>query len=151
MGRVRTVFACTECGAQQPKWMGRCPECASWSTLVEEPVGGRAGESGEALIQALAGSAAKPVRLLEVDAAAVPRITSGIPELDRVLGGGFVPGSVVLLAGEPGVGKSTLALQLAAGLSPRGVLYISGEESPEQIRLRAERMPTLPSGMPVLA
>ncbi|MDH3592425.1 MAG: DNA repair protein RadA, partial [Planctomycetota bacterium] len=94
---------------------------------------------------------AKPLRLAEVDAAAVPHVPSGIPEFDRVLGGGLVPGSVILLAGEPGVGKSTLALQLAAGIAPAPVLYISGEESPEQIRLRADRMPALPERIVVLA
>jgi DNA repair protein RadA/Sms len=125
--------------------MGRCPECGSWSSLVEERVGSA---PAEAAVPAVAG--AKPVRLLEVDAAAVPRVETSIPELDRVLGGGLVPGSVVLLAGEPGVGKSTLALQLAAALAPRPVLYVSGEESPEQIRLRAERLPTLPAGLVLL-
>jgi DNA repair protein RadA/Sms len=148
MGRVRTVFACTECGAQQPKWMGRCPDCGSWSSLVEEPVGEpAAGVGGTAAPR----SGAKPIPLVEVDAAATPRVETGLAEVDRVLGGGFVPGSVVLLAGEPGVGKSTLALQIAAGLSPRPILYVSGEESPEQLRLRAERLPALPPGLAVLA
>jgi DNA repair protein RadA/Sms len=129
--------------------MGRCPECGSWSSLVEERVGGDPAPDAGPLLPVEDG--AKPVRLLEVDAAAVPRIATGIPEIDRVLGGGLVPGSVVLLAGEPGVGKSTLALQLAAGLSPKPVLYITGEESPEQIRLRAERLPKLPAGLALLA
>lgn len=149
MGRLRTVFACTECGAQQPRWLGRCPECASWSTLVEERVGGAAADDESPPLVAVA--SAKPVRLLEVDPATQPRIATGIAELDAVLGGGLVPGSVVLLAGEPGVGKSTLALQLAASLAPRPVLYVSGEESPEQIRLRAERLPALPAALAVLA
>jgi DNA repair protein RadA/Sms len=147
MGRARTVFACTECGAQQPKWMGRCPECGSWSTLVEE----RVGEAGSGAPAAAPAAGAKPIRLAEVDAAGAPRIPTGLAEVDRVLGGGFVPGSVVLLAGEPGVGKSTLALQIAAGLAPRAVLYVSGEESPEQLRLRADRLPALPAGLAVLA
>ena len=147
MGRARTVFACTECGAQQPKWMGRCPECGSWSSLVEE----RAGAAPGSPRAAVPGSGAKPVRLLEVDAGASPRTPTGLAEVDRVLGGGFVPGSVVLLAGEPGIGKSTLALQIAVGLAPRKVLYVSGEESPEQLRLRADRLPALPAGLAVLA
>jgi DNA repair protein RadA/Sms len=96
-------------------------------------------------------AAAKPQPLAEIDADAVPRLATGVEELDRVLGGGLVPGSVVLLAGEPGVGKSTLALQLAAALPPgQRVLYVSGEESPEQIRLRADRLPALPTNLAVL-
>src|SRR5262245_21137630 len=138
MPRGRSVFACTECGAQQPRWLGRCPECGGWSTLVEERAA-----AAEPRDSAMAGSVdgAKPRRLVEIDAAGAPRLATGIAELDRVLGGGLVPGSVVLLAGEPGVGKSTLALQLAASLcDDRPVLYVAGEESPEQIRLRADRL-----------
>ncbi len=150
MGRARTIFACTECGAQQPRWLGRCPECGGWSTLVEEVIGTSPSPRGHALRGGL--SAAKPQPLAEIDAESVPRIETGVPELDRVLGGGLVAGSVVLLAGEPGVGKSTLALQLAATLhGERRVLYISGEESPEQIRLRADRLPALPRNLVVLA
>jgi DNA repair protein RadA/Sms len=149
MGRSRSVYACTQCGAQQPRWLGRCPECGGWSTLVEErPVA--AAEPRELL--AREPQSAKPRRLAEIDADAVPRLATGIGELDRVLGGGLVPGSVVLLAGEPGVGKSTLALQLAAGIhSGRPVLYVAGEESPEQIRLRADRLASLPASLVVLA
>ena len=152
MARVRSVYACTHCGAQQPRWMGRCPECGSWSSLVEESAGGAASTSApELAVAADADAAAKPRALAEIDAEAQPRLATGVPELDRVLGGGLVPGSVVLLAGEPGVGKSTLALQLAAGLAPARVLYVSGEESPEQIRLRAERLPALPPNLLLLA
>ena len=149
MGRSRSVYACTECGAQQPRWLGRCPECGGWSTLVEE----RAEAATEAReLLAREPQSAKPRRLAEIDADAVPRLETGIAELDRVLGGGLVPGSVVLLAGEPGVGKSTLALQLAAGLhGSRPVLYVAGEESPEQIRLRANRLTSLPEALVVLA
>ena len=148
MGKPRTIYACTECGAQAPKWMGRCPECGNWSTLVEERPAGDA-PAPRQLLTPEAGN--KPLRLSEVDARAAPRIPSGIAELDRVLGGGFVPGSVVLLAGEPGVGKSTLALQLAASLpSSERVLYVAGEESPEQIRLRADRLPRFPDNLVVL-
>src|SRR6185295_11348358 len=128
MGRSRSIYACTECGAQQPRWLGRCPECGGWSTLVEER---SAPDAEPRELVAREPGAAKPRRLAEIDADAVPRLETGIAELDRVLGGGLVPGSVVLLAGEPGVGKSTLALQLAAGLAPAPVLYVSGEESPE--------------------
>src|SRR5262245_32631133 len=110
MARVRSVYACTECGAQQPRWLGRCPECGGWSTLVEEaaPSAARAGGAAPA---GTAASSAVPLR--DVRAEAASRIASGMEELDRVLGGGFVRGSVVLLAGEPGIGKSTLALQVA--------------------------------------
>lgn len=147
MGRSRSVYACTECGAQQPRWLGRCPECGGWSTLVEERAG--APDEARALLPEPAG--AKPRRLAEIDAGAVPRLGTGVAEVDRVLGGGLVPGSVVLLAGEPGIGKSTLALQLAASLhTRRPVLYVAGEESPEQVRLRADRLGRLPEGLVVV-
>jgi DNA repair protein RadA/Sms len=135
--------------------MGRCPDCGAWSTLVEEAAAGSgtAAAAGRDLLRVEPGEApAKPRRLREIEAAATPRIATGIPELDRVLGGGLVPGSVVLLGGEPGVGKSTLALQLAAGLEALGpFLYVTGEESPEQLRLRAQRLPVVPEQVVVLA
>jgi len=133
--------------------MGRCPECGAWSTLVEESVGGGvAGGSAPNLLAKTDEDVPKPRPLGEIDPDEAPRLPSGIAELDRVLGGGLVPGSVLLLAGEPGIGKSTLALQLAAAL-PAGarVLYVTGEESPEQIRLRADRLPALPANLAVLA
>ena len=158
MARVRSVYACTSCGAQQPRWLGRCPECGAWSTLVEEASGaGAGGGNGGATrdllrVEAGAGGGAKPRQLREIEAAATPRRPTGVGELDRVLGGGLVPGSVVLLGGEPGVGKSTLALQLAAGLQTLGpFLYVTGEESPEQVRLRAQRLPVVPELAFVLA
>src|SRR5262249_18522139 len=138
MPKPRSVYACTECGARAPRWLGRCPECGAWSSLIEEPVASAA--PARALLRDAPGGG--PGGLREVGPGASARLATGIVELDRVLGGGLVPGSVVLLGGEPGVGKSTLALQLAARLCERGarVLYVSGEESPEQIRLRAERL-----------
>jgi len=150
MARSRSVYACTECGAQAPRWLGRCPSCGSWSTLVEEPVGG--GAPAEDLLES-ARSGGAAVRLAEVRGEEAPRFASGIAELDRVLGGGLVPGAVLLLAGEPGVGKSTLALQLAAEVrgAGRSVLYVCGEESPEQVRLRAERLPGDPGDVLVVA
>jgi DNA repair protein RadA/Sms len=154
VARARSVYACTACGAQQPRWLGRCPECAAWSTLVEEAAAGPAPGVGRDLLRAAAGPlpGAKPRALREIEAAATPRRPTGLPELDRVLGGGLVPGSVVLLGGEPGIGKSTLALQLAAGLRALGpFLYVTGEESPEQVRLRAERLPVAPLDALVLA
>ncbi|MBY0399113.1 AAA family ATPase, partial [Myxococcota bacterium] len=143
MAKPRTIHACQACGAQQSRWHGRCPDCGAWDSLVEESfapsrAASAASSRGDGLA-GLAGAAAdeKPRRLSEIDGDASPRIATGEQELDRVLGGGFVPGSVVLLGGDPGIGKSTLALQLAGRLAAtgRGVLYVSGEESAEQIKL----------------
>lgn len=145
--RAKTVYRCTECGADHPKWAGRCDACGEWNTLAEEvavaaprrAAGARAGAAGVAA-GAVAGVA--PVRLRDVRSARTARLSSGITELDFVLGGGIVPGSMVLVGGEPGIGKSTLLLQVAATLTAAGtdVLYVSGEESPLQIKLRAERL-----------
>ncbi len=152
MARPHSVFACTECGAQQPRWLGRCPECGAWNTLVEEGV-----RSGEPLARDLlraepAAGAAKPRALREIEASGALRIETRVPELDRVLGGGLVPGSVVLVGGEPGIGKSTLVLQLAArARTPGPILYVTGEESGEQLRLRADRLPAFPDSLLVLA
>ncbi len=155
MGRERSVFACTECGAQQPRWLGRCPECGSWSTLVEEVAARPSAKSTPSRglhPPSPAAGMAKARSLREIEASSASRLATQVPELDRVLGGGIVPGSVILLAGEPGVGKSTLALQLAAGVAGSGgVLYITGEESPEQLRLRADRLPEVPKGVAVIA
>ncbi|HME68413.1 MAG TPA: DNA repair protein RadA [Myxococcota bacterium] len=145
MARSRSVFACTECGAQQPRWLGRCPGCGAWSTLVEEPIGPERSSGRDFLGGAVVSDKPAPVALRDVDPGEAPRLPTGISELDRVLGGGLVPGSVVLLGGEPGIGKSTLALQLAAqlcGAPGKGlpVLYVTGEESPEQVHLRAARL-----------
>jgi DNA repair protein RadA/Sms len=140
MPKARSIFACTECGAQAPRWLGRCPECGAWSSLVEEAVGPAVPEAARG--RGRAAPEAGPLALRDVAADRGARLATGIAELDRVLGGGLVPGSVLLLGGEPGIGKSTLALQLAAALRRAGsaVLYVTGEESPEQIRLRAERL-----------
>jgi DNA repair protein RadA/Sms len=152
MARSRSVYACTECGAQQPQWHGRCPICGAWSTLVEETFGAAPGGTRDLLQIDPRAGAAKVRPLGDIATDATPRIETGIPELDRVLGGGLVPASVVLVGGEPGVGKSTLSLQLAAGLERAGpFLYVTGEESPEQLRLRAERLPEVPEDMLVLA
>jgi len=148
--RPRSVHACTRCGAQQPRWLGRCPECAAWGSLVEEPAAAAGAAPRELLERPPA--PAGPRRLAEIATCPALRIRTGLSELDRVLGGGLVPGSVVLLGGEPGVGKSTLALQLAASAKAAGpILYVTGEESPEQLRLRAERLPELPGDLLVLA
>ncbi len=139
MARDKLVYSCTECGAQAPKWSGQCADCGAWNTLVESiaarPTAPRnarfSGYAAESGVQSLA----------EVDAGAEPRSPTGLAELDRVLGGGLVAGSVVLIGGDPGIGKSTLLLQTLAALSARlTTLYVSGEESLQQISLRAYRL-----------
>ena len=156
MARPTSVFACTACGAESPKWHGRCPGCGAWNTLAEEtraPVGAaRAGVAGARGAPAGARPGA-PVPLHAVQAPSVPRLATGLGELDRVLGGGLVPGSLVLLGGSPGIGKSTLTSMALGNLAGAGrrTLYVSGEESPAQIKLRAERLPGSALAVPVLA
>jgi DNA repair protein RadA/Sms len=137
--RGKTVFTCGECGASSPKWLGRCPGCGAWNSLVEtlaEPAA-----SGKPRFAALAGTSATVQNLAEVPADEVARLATGIDELDRVLGGGLVEGGVVLLGGDPGIGKSTLLLQALASLARRcATLYVSGEESAAQVALRAQRL-----------
>ena len=144
MPKSKTRYVCQSCGSVQPKWMGKCPDCGEWNTLVETVVQEPA--AGRPVGAALTGGAA-PQPLPEIPADGYERIPVPIVELSRVLGGGIVPGSVVLISGDPGIGKSTLLLQLcdalagpAAGGQPGPVLYVSGEESAAQIKLRAERM-----------
>ncbi|HET6579668.1 MAG TPA: DNA repair protein RadA, partial [Gemmatimonadales bacterium] len=143
MPKPRSVYRCTECGHEHPKWVGRCEACAAWNAVAEEPVLVRAAvRSPTKRGLGAAGSVAPPARLREVATRPLERWRTGIPEFDFVLGGGLVPGSMILIGGEPGIGKSTLLLQAAARLEAAGrtVLYASGEESPDQIRLRAERL-----------
>lgn len=139
----KVVFACTACGAQSPKWLGRCPDCNAWNTFEEE-LAAPAAPSGAPSSKhpTLAGVASHAQRIDEVDVTVAERIPSGIGEFDRVLGGGIVPGSLVLIGGEPGIGKSTLLLQAAAHFasSKAPVLYASGEESEHQIKSRGERL-----------
>jgi DNA repair protein RadA/Sms len=133
----RSIFACTECGAQSQKWLGRCPDCGAWNSFVEER---SARPYGKDARPALGGGLARPYA--EVDAVVSERLSTGIGEFDRVLGGGIVPGSLVLLGGEPGIGKSTLLLQAAANFARTNgpVLYCSGEESEHQIKMRGDRL-----------
>jgi DNA repair protein RadA/Sms len=154
MARSATVFSCSACGDQSPKWHGRCPGCGEWNTLVEEarPApsargGGSAGGSRRS------GRALKPVALADVQAPAVERLSTGIGELDRVLGGGLVPGSLVLIGGSPGIGKSTLTSGALGHLAAAGrrVLYVSGEESAAQVKLRAERLGRAALSVPIVA
>jgi DNA repair protein RadA/Sms len=132
------VFICAECGNESPKWFGRCPHCSAWNSAREGP--GR--REATAPRGGYGVAAAAPVAFEEIEGALEDRWRTGIGELDRVLGGGLVPGSLVLIGGDPGIGKSTLALQLAAALgrAGRSVLYVSGEESPRQTKMRAERL-----------
>lgn len=135
MAKTKTLFACQKCGCQSPKWLGKCPDCGEWNSMIEEP-------EMKGPVSSFSGEAAKPIRLSLVTRTAEQRLSCGISEFDRVLGGGLVSGSMVLIGGDPGIGKSTLLLQAAAHLS-RGagtVLYVSAEESAEQIKLRATRM-----------
>ncbi len=137
-----TVFYCQECGYESAKWMGQCPACRTWNSFVEEPVRKMQPESGKEKRAGLSSGGKKPARLSEISADEEERISSGIGELDRVLGGGVVPGSLVLVGGDPGIGKSTLLLQMCRLLAERGrkVLYVSGEESLRQIKMRAQRI-----------
>jgi DNA repair protein RadA/Sms len=141
MARKRTVFVCSDCGGSQPKWNGRCPDCGAWNTMSEMVVEGGAAPGLGAAWRGL-GRTSAPQRITDVALSATARQALGLGEWDRVLGGGIVPGSLVLIGGEPGIGKSTLILQVASLLAAQAgpVLYVSGEESPEQVKLRAERM-----------
>ncbi len=139
--RPRTAFVCTACGAVSPRWLGRCPTCSAWESLVEERVESRGATSPRSSGN-VAGDRTRPMALADVPSDAAQRIDTGLAELDRVLGGGPVLGGVILLGGDPGIGKSTLLMQALAGMAARGrkVLYASGEESAAQIALRARRL-----------
>jgi DNA repair protein RadA/Sms len=149
MPRPTTIHVCSACGHSTPRWEGRCSGCGEWNTLVEE----RAPSVASGSRSARAARAARPRPLSEVDTAPVPRLSTAIGELDRVLGGGIVPGSLVLLGGSPGIGKSTLTNMALGNLAGAGrrTLYVSGEESAAQIRLRAERLGGAALSVPVLA
>ena len=142
MAKTRTAFFCRECGNETPRWQGQCPACREWNTLVEEPAAPRRKGSGGDVPAVRVASDAVPVRLRDVEGTERRRWATGLGELDFVLGGGIVPGSVVLVGGEPGIGKSTILLQVAARLEGAGLrtLYVSGEESAHQVKLRAERL-----------
>lgn len=135
-GKSKTVYICTECGYESPKWMGRCSECGAWNTLVEDVIMPQKASAPTRMAQSVS---AKP--LSEIDATDEHRFVTGISELDRVLGGGIVKGSVILLSGDPGIGKSTILLQVCSALEDKlNILYVSGEESAIQIKLRAKRI-----------
>ncbi|MBR5877111.1 MAG: AAA family ATPase, partial [Alistipes sp.] len=137
MSKVKKAYFCKECGFEAPKWLGRCPACGEWNTFSEEVISSSSSPS-----KSLSASAQQtpPQRVSEIKRSELSRLDLQNGEVNRVLGGGLVPGSLILLGGEPGIGKSTLSLQLA--LTPHGLktLYVSGEESPDQIQMRAERL-----------
>lgn len=140
MAKVKSLYVCSNCGTDSPKWVGKCPVCGEWNTYHEElirtePLAKKASVSG------FHAPKSKPVRLSEVEKSEETRIPTGGGELDRVLGGGIVPGSLILLGGEPGIGKSTLVLQTVLQIPGKKVLYVSGEESVSQLKMRAERIP----------
>jgi len=137
--KIKTVFSCQNCGFQSPKWLGKCPDCNSWNSLVEEDY---AAPQGAKATQRVAMYKDEPVLLKDVEVKDDSRLKTGILELDRVLGGGIVPGSVILIGGDPGIGKSTISLQVSNQLTRQGfrVLYVSGEESVAQTKLRAKRL-----------
>lgn len=139
MAKTKTVFICQECGYESPKWMGRCTGCGAWNRLVEERVTKKGSKS------VVKPDLVRPLSITEVNTTREQRYDTGINELNRVLGGGLVPGSLILVGGDPGIGKSTLLLQMAFQLAKqeRSVLYVTGEESLEQIRMRAERIGAL--------
>ena len=149
--KSRSVYRCTNCGAEHPRWAGRCDVCGEWNSLVEEAGPKRgAASAAKGAARRIAGhkslgeggAVSQPRTLREVVGAAEPRWKTGLAEFDFVLGGGIVPGSMILIGGEPGISKSTLLLQVAAKLEGEGhrTLYVSGEESPLQVKLRADRL-----------
>ncbi len=138
MAKEKTIFLCNDCGYESPKWAGKCPSCGAWNSLVEKVV--RATPAARSSVVTPDRASSQPVLIDDVSTDELPRIDMRDAELNRVLGGGLVPGSLVLLGGEPGIGKSTLVLQTALRLAGRRVLYVSGEESAQQIKLRADRI-----------
>jgi len=151
MAKVKTKFFCNNCGSESSRWMGRCPQCGEWNTLVEEIV--KEDNKKVAAYVPVDKTGAKPVPLTEIEMASLQRLATSYGEMDRVLGGGIVPGSLILLGGDPGIGKSTLLLQISHKIAENagGVLYASGEESQMQLKLRAERLGINSSELSVMA
>ena len=159
MAKQKTAFFCSSCGCEEPKWFGRCPSCGEWGTCVEEVVDAKTGAIGKASRKSggvqwthagalgLPGQKERPKRLNEIEAREEQRFDMHDQELNRGLGGGLVPGSMVLLGGDPGIGKSTILMQICAEISKtKPVLYVSGEESEEQIKMRADRIGSFSDG-----
>ncbi|MDB5879482.1 MAG: repair protein RadA, partial [Variovorax sp.] len=146
MAKEKTNYVCSECGGTSAKWLGKCPSCGAWNTLIEQVAGSASGSNGSnnrfsAPFTALAGTSELAV-LSEIEATDIDRTSTGIDELDRVLGGGIVPGGVTLIGGDPGIGKSTLLLQAVDALQRAGqnALYVTGEESGAQVAMRSRRL-----------
>jgi len=139
MAKAKAVFVCNNCGTESPKWVGKCQACGQWNTYIEEVVV-KTSKVSNVNASFLQSKTSKPEPIVNVAISDLPRINTSNTELDRVLGGGMVPGSLILVGGEPGIGKSTLVLQMALKVQSRKVLYVSGEESPQQIKLRADRI-----------
>ncbi len=144
MAKNKTLYYCKNCGAQSVKWLGRCPECNEWNTFVEEVLVRDDAQAPKGQYSPVA-VPSTPKLIDDIEAAQFPRLKTGLTEFDRVLGGGIVRGSIVLLGGEPGIGKSTLLLQMALNLTERKILYISGEESETQLKMRASRISSVSS------
>ncbi|ACV27530.1 DNA repair protein RadA [Kangiella koreensis] len=141
MAKVKTIYVCQECGTETPQWAGQCGACKAWNSLVEQVDAKKATSSKTSRFTGYSGQATKVVRMDKVDLSELPRMSSGLSELDRVLGGGLVPGSVVLMGGDPGIGKSTILLQSLCKISETdSVLYVTGEESLQQVTMRAQRL-----------
>jgi DNA repair protein RadA/Sms len=141
MARNKPAYACSHCGGQFPKWSGQCPDCGAWNSLEELPAEPQGTVAHHPRFRGYAGEPSRVMRLAEIETRAEVRTPTGLGELDRVLGGGMVAGAVVLIGGDPGIGKSTLLLQMLAHLSGQmNTLYVTGEESPQQVRLRADRL-----------
>ena len=143
MAKAKTVWYCTSCGNEYPKWMGQCPACGEWNTMIEEPksvTAGKAAASGRTRAYVATEKDAAPKPLSEISMSEESRFSIGIEEVDRILGGGMVRGSMILIGGEPGIGKSTLALQIPMNCPDIKTLYVSGEESLRQLKLRAQRL-----------
>lgn len=138
--KTKSVFFCSNCGAESPKWVGKCPACGEWNTFVEETVAAKPKKSQGYLPESGKPHSITPVKISEVKSGEEQRIALPSRELNRVLGGGLVPGSIILIGGEPGIGKSTLVLQNVLRIRSRKVLYVSGEESAQQLKMRADRI-----------
>ena len=145
MSKIINKFVCQSCGYVSPKWSGKCPNCDAWSSFVEELV------SHNKKSSVAKNSKLKPISIKDVESENQSRLKTNINEFDRVLGGGIVSGSVILIGGDPGIGKSTLMLQMAAKIKDKTVLYVTGEESLKQIKLRAERLNILSSDIQLFA
>ena len=150
MAKAKTSFFCQSCGHSTPKWLGKCPSCEEWNTFVEELIETNTHPAEVWKDKSRTKSQVKPKLLAEVTFENTPKLICSDPEFNRVLGGGIVPGSLVLIGGEPGIGKSTLLLQVALSLQGPKVLYVTGEESEQQIKLRADRLSTKPANLYIL-